>query len=371
VNRWVEVLVDCPGSTGLSTYRLPAQLEIKPGDILTVPFKAQQVGGVAIRLLSQLPADLQLQKIWDVKDVIQRDFFPDSYWTLMERVSQYYYTQLIQVIRMALPPGLLGRSQRRIRLTILGAAVSTNTNPNAWLDTALMRAIHQPYSHLIKFYLLNSIENNYFIKTLALFSFQCSVGKVNDLNANKILQLLQQQSNGDHSFRFLQRQLQGRKPQVDELLRRSLVESYLKPPRLTKPKFEKAVTLVGSTIERDLNTRQREILEVLRRRGGELWLNEFLQICKTTTPTLKGLEEKGYIVIEEREVLRTEQGPQLVGDGAKSLTAAQASALETIQRLDGFAKVLLHGVTGSGKTEVYLQAIAPLLNQGKSALVLV
>jgi len=35
------------------------------------------------------------------------------------------------------------------------------------------------------------------------------------------------------------------------------------------------------------------------------------------------------------------------------------------------ARVLLHGVTGSGKTEVYLQAIAPLLQQGKSALVLV
>ncbi|MBD0313521.1 MAG: primosomal protein N', partial [Microcoleus sp. T3-bin5] len=66
-----------------------------------------------------------------------------------------------------------------------------------------------------------------------------------------------------------------------------------------------------------------------------------------------------------------EQGPALAGDGAKSLTIAQASALETIQTLDGFAEVLLHGVTGSGKTEVYLQAIAPLLIQGKSALVLV
>ncbi|MEH1893124.1 MAG: primosomal protein N' [Nostoc sp.] len=371
VNRWVEVLVDCPASTGLLTYRLPAQLEIKPGDILSVPLNGQQMGGVAIRLLAKLPADLQLKKILDVEDIIQRDFLCDRYWTLMERVSQYYYTQLIQVIRMALPPGLLGRSQRRIRLTVAGAAVSINTNPNAWLNTPLMRAVHQPYSRLIKFYLLNTIENNYLIKTLALLSFQDLVAKVNNTDANKILQLLQQQSDGDYSFRHLQGQVQRAYQAVRELLRQGLVESYLEPPRLTKPKFQKAVTLVGSTFDYDLTTRQREILEVLRRRGGELWLNEFLQICKTTTSTLKGLEQKGCIVIEEREVLRSEQGPALVGDEAKFLTSAQASALGTIQTLDGFAQVLLHGVTGSGKTEVYLQAIAPLLNQGKSALVLV
>jgi primosomal protein N' (replication factor Y) len=371
VNRWVEVLVDCPGSTGLFTYRLPAQLEIKPGDILSVPFGAQQLGAIAIRLLAQPNIDLAPEKIGEVEDIVSVGFFPSAYWELLNRVAAYYYTPLIQVIRVALPPGLLGRSQRRIRLTVAGAAVSTSTNSNNWLNTPLMRAAHQPYSRLIKFYLLNTIENNYLIKILALLSFQGLVAKVHNPDANKILQLLQQQSDGDYSFRHLQGQVQRAYRGVRELLRQGLVESYLEPPRLTRPKFQKAVTLVGSTIDRDLTTRQREILEVLRRRGGELWLNEFLQICKTTTPTLKGLEEKGYIVIEEREVLRTEQGPALAGDGAKSLTTAQASALATIQTLDGFAEVLLHGVTGSGKTEVYLQAIAPLLNQSKSALVLV
>ncbi|WP_256874453.1 hypothetical protein [Nostoc sp. C057] len=122
LNRWVEVLVDCPGSTGLFTYRLPAQLEIKPGDILSVPFGAQQLGAIAIRLLAQPNVDLAPEKIREVEDIVSVGFFPSAYWELLNRVAAYYYTPLIQVIRVALPPGLLGRSQRRIRLVRGGGA---------------------------------------------------------------------------------------------------------------------------------------------------------------------------------------------------------------------------------------------------------
>jgi primosomal protein N' (replication factor Y) (superfamily II helicase) len=335
VNRWVEVLVDVPGNAGLFTYRLPAQLEIKPGDILTVPFGVQQLGAIAIRLLTQPNTDLPPEKIRDVEDVVSVGFFPSSYWELLNRVSAYYYTPLIQVIRMALPPGLLGRSQRRIRLTSLGRNGEMGnfalTAPDAQITS--VGAFLSPY-------------------------------------AQQILSLLQGQSAGDYSFAYLQQKVKSAYRGVRELLRFGLVESYLEPPRLTRPKLQKAVTLIAS-IDRDLTPRQREIIEVLRRRGGELWHNELLQICHTSSSTLKTLADKGYIIIEEREVLRTEQSPVLAGDSPKTLTPDQANALETIQQLDGFAQVLLHGVTGSGKTEVYLQAIAPLLHQGKSALVLV
>jgi len=334
VNRWVEVLVDCPGSTGLFTYRLPAQLEIKPGDILSVPFGAQQLGAIAIRLLAQPNVDLPPEKIREVEDIVSVGFFPSAYWELLNRVAAYYYTPLIQVIRVALPPGLLGRSQRRIRIIRGGGAGSRGQGGSS--------------------YLLASPNPSAFLTP----------------TARQVWELLQAQPAGDYSFVYLQQKVKSAYRGIRELLRFGLVESYLEPPRLTRPKLQKAVTLTG-TIDHDLTTRQREILEVLRRHGGELWQNELLQICNASSSILKTLTQKGYIVIEEREVLRTEQGPALAGDRAKSLTTAQASALATIQTLDGFAEVLLHGVTGSGKTEVYLQAIAPLLNQGKSALVLV
>jgi len=320
-NQWVEVLVDCPGTQGLFTYRIPSGLSVNPGDVLSVPFGAQQMGAIAIRLLDSPPPDLALDKIREIEDVICTGFFPASYWQLLERVAQYYCTPLISVIRGALPPGLLGRSQRRIRLK----PSELPNSPDPFIGIA----------------------------------------------ARQILGLLQAQPDGDYSFAYLQRQIRGAKRGVQDLLKRGWVESYLEPPKPARPKLQNAVTLVAGMFPYDVTQRQREILEVLRRRGGDLWLTELLQICNTTSSTIKKLEEKGYVVIQQREILRAAGQPTVTNDRPKALTASQAEALEVIDSLDDFAQVLLHGVTGSGKTEVYLQAIAPILEQGKSAIVLV
>ncbi|MBH8553720.1 primosomal protein N', partial [Nostocaceae cyanobacterium CENA357] len=335
ITRWIEVLVDFPGNTGLFTYRLPTQLEVKPGDILSVPFGAQQLGAIAIRLLTEPNVDLPPEKIREVEDVVSRGFFSTAYWELLNRVSAYYYTPLIQVIRVALPPGMLGRSQRRIRLQ------RTALNP----ETKKQK---------------DKLPHPQLLSSLTFLS----------PTAQQIMGLLQAQSVGDYSFAYLQQKVKLAYRGIRELLRLGLIESYLEPPRLTRPKLQKAVILID-TIDRDLTTRQREILEVLRRRGGELWQTELLQICHASSSTLKTMAQKGYVVIEDREVLRTEHSQILTHDQPKSLNPDQANALTSIQALDGFAQVLLHGITGSGKTEVYLQAIAPLLKQGKSALVLV
>ena len=317
--EWVEVLVDCPGCSDLFTYKIPAQLAIKPGDILSVPFGATQVGAIAIRLLTQPNLDIPLEKIREVEDVVSEGFFPPGYWTLLNRVAAYYYTPLILVIRVALPPGLLGRSQRRLRLTSLGK------------------------------------------KNLAIY-----ISPI----AQQVITLLEKTPTADYSYHYIQQKVKAAYRGIRELIRLGLAENYLEPPQLTKPKLQKAVTLLDNNHD-DLTARQKEIVEVLRRQGGEIWQSELLQLCNTSTSTLKALVDKGYIVIEDREILRREQGPTVAADWAKSLTPAQNNALETINSLTGFAQVLLHGVTGSGKTEVYLQAIAPLLEQGKSALVLV
>ncbi|NET06614.1 MAG: primosomal protein N' [Symploca sp. SIO2B6] len=319
---WVEVLVDCPGSQGLYTYRLPSGLSVNPGDVLSVPFGASVIGAIAIEILNSPPPELAPEKIREVEDILCAGFFSQSYWHLLHRVAKYYCTPLISVVRGALPPGLLRRSQRRIRLK---------------------RAVIPDGAEA-------------FVSA----------------TARQLLTLLLSQADGDYSFFYLQRQIRGASRGVQELLKRGWIESYLEAPKPSRPKLQKAVTLVAETLSRtDLTRRQWEILETLRRNGGDLWLKDLLQICQTTYSPVKLLEQKGYVVIISREVLRRSLEPKVAGDQPKSLTQSQTQALEVINNLDSYTQILLHGVTGSGKTEVYLQAIAAVLEQGKSALVLV
>lgn len=101
--EWVEVLVDCAGVQDLYTYRSPSELTIQPGDILSVPFGSQQIGAIAIRLLTELPSCLRLETIRAVEEVVSRGFFPTEYWSVIQQVAYYYQTSLMQVIRVALP----------------------------------------------------------------------------------------------------------------------------------------------------------------------------------------------------------------------------------------------------------------------------
>jgi primosomal protein N' (replication factor Y) len=90
-----------------------------------------------------------------------------------------------------------------------------------------------------------------------------------------------------------------------------------------------------------------------------------------TGPALKKLQERGYI---EQLVVRHEpMEARTVGvQPGPTLNAAQAAAVDAIRAsLERFKSFLLHGVTGSGKTEVYLHSIATVLARGAQALVLV
>lgn len=94
-----------------------------------------------------------------------------------------------------------------------------------------------------------------------------------------------------------------------------------------------------------------------------------------SSANLKKLREAGFIEMEEREVYRSPfSGSTVEQDLPKLLNYHQQTALDSINMaLDNktYAPFLLHGITGSGKTEVYLQAIAHCLHQGSNALVLV
>lgn len=131
-------------------------------------------------------------------------------------------------------------------------------------------------------------------------------------------------------------------------------------------KFVEFLTFENST------KRQKEILEKLQTLG-KIDLINFEKEAKTTRATINKLESLGCIKITEEKIYRNpleifknqnlEEFPNL-------LEEQQNAYNEIEKRLGKYSTVLLHGVTSSGKTEVYFRAIKKVLEQGKNVLFL-
>ena len=85
---------------------------------------------------------------------------------------------------------------------------------------------------------------------------------------------------------------------------------------------------------------------------------------------VSALEKKGYVRITKEQILRAPYKSVYAKEESRTLTPDQARAVKTIQT-DERTVQLLHGVTGSGKTEIYLTLIAKCLEEGKSSIFLV
>jgi primosomal protein N' (replication factor Y) len=129
--------------------------------------------------------------------------------------------------------------------------------------------------------------------------------------------------------------------------------------------------------ERRLTERQQKVLDVLsmwsRERTDPMPAEMLLKTSGETTAVLKGLENKGLILPTEIKVRRAPVSSPDKRTSAPALSDGQVRATETlgscIAQCD-YIPVLLFGVTASGKTEVYLNAIEQAIAQGRTAMVL-
>ncbi|QFS84065.1 Primosomal protein N' [Roseivivax sp. THAF40] len=124
--------------------------------------------------------------------------------------------------------------------------------------------------------------------------------------------------------------------------------------------------------DRETAARSR-VMEAMSEMGGlALTLSELAQMAGVSTSVIKGLVKQG--VVREEQSPRDTPFPRLDPSlPSKALAEDQARAAEHLR--DGlkshrYGSTLLKGVTGSGKTEVYLEAVAECLRQGRQALVL-
>src|SRR6184192_2935002 len=122
--------------------------------------------------------------------------------------------------------------------------------------------------------------------------------------------------------------------------------------------------------------RQAELLEAIARLHSPIPAAELLRKTSLDNQTLRALAKRGLVELREEAVVRDPHaGEQFIATSNLVLNQEQTHALKEIAlALDSPEKarpILLHGVTGSGKTEIYLQAIRAALERGHTAIVLV
>ncbi|WP_194094058.1 primosomal protein N' [Marivivens aquimaris] len=130
---------------------------------------------------------------------------------------------------------------------------------------------------------------------------------------------------------------------------------------------------MGGSIPNKLTEARSRVIDVLRDYGGASFtLKELAEMAGCGTSVVKGLVKLG--AVSEEDAPRDTAYPPLDPDfGGKDLSEDQATAAAELRegvRTQRYGCTLLKGVTGSGKTEVYLEAVAECLRQGRQALVL-
>lgn len=133
----------------------------------------------------------------------------------------------------------------------------------------------------------------------------------------------------------------------------------------------KSITTAAGKIRAPI---QKEVLELFRRAEGRMTAEEILAFIPNAREALRALCKKGVLEADNDEKFRDPfKGISVIPDEPAALTCEQSAAYERICAAidDRAGVILLHGATGSGKTEVYMQAVSHAVDQGGGAIILV
>ncbi|MGB1275084.1 MAG: replication restart helicase PriA [Nannocystaceae bacterium] len=350
--RLVSVAVPVNLDQGF-TYRVPASVAMPgPGQRVVVPIGSRWVVGVVRPVEPEAIEAKRLRDVLDVLDPADQPALALSLTKLCEWIQQYYAAPVGEVYRLALPGLLCGQDVRQLSLTDDGrAAVRTHTEgtllpPNlAVIDARGWRVLHE----------LATIAKAK--RTVAhLRGLKPRLAKLDPL----LLELAQAQL------------LEIGWPDTDD--EKTRVEIHVRRTDYLRSASSDEVTIrkiVGRSKQR------RALLDLLDAQPRDTWVSlselrgPFPRVANLIKPLIAG----GLVHSESRpRALDPFASQSLAPTTPQTATADQQGALDPlIQDVDAetFSTTLLHGITGSGKTEVYLQLIAHVLSRGEGAIVLV
>lgn len=331
---FVEVALPLPVRK-LFTYILPDSLTELPesGSRVVVPFGKREITGYAVNFLSELPKDPKLSEteIKSVNEVIDPvPLITEEILRLAEWAADYYAASLGEMLKASLPAGINSGIERSFEITAKGREI---------LDTVENRSA-------VKWELLRRLSTS---GPMAEREIVKALGKAPAARAIRELK---------HDVLILQQHRQ--------------TEARVKAKR------QKAVRLLPEATEeqeKPLSHDQQRIIGMIASAGGEMLFTDVLGAAGVGASPVITLAKRGLLEVYVREVRRDPFSGSTTGkDRELELSEDQENALAAIRTslIDGTYKAfLLHGVTGSGKTEVYIRAMATALEKGRSSLMLV
>ena len=144
--------------------------------------------------------------------------------------------------------------------------------------------------------------------------------------------------------------------------------------KFVKPKLRRFVRVISNTTEQKLTESQQRVLSTLAAHGPTS-LQSLIKTANVSASTITSLEKKALLELYDDAIRRDPLAETFgVTDAEHTLTAAQSAVLTQIEQqmnTGDYSAFLLHGVTGSGKTEIYMRAMSKALSLDQSAMMLV